>query len=149
VIGAIAGFFNLVPFVGPIIGGAVGFFVGTISEGVGLGIRAAIVELIVQQIDNHLVSPIVMRRVVQLHPATVVLALLAGGTLAGFWGVLLAVPTVAVAKILLSHLWATRVLGVQATPYASVRARGGPPSVVPEDASSEDEDSAPESTPNP
>ena len=127
IIGGIAGFFNLIPFVGPFIGGAIGFFVGTVSEGVGLGIQAAIVELIVQQIDNHLVSPMVMRRAVQLHPATVVLALLAGAALAGFWGVLLAVPSVAVSKILLGHLWATRILGAQVTPYATVRARASPP----------------------
>jgi predicted PurR-regulated permease PerM len=130
IIGGIAGFFNLIPFVGPFIGGAIGFFVGTVSEGFGLGIQAAIVELIVQQIDNHLISPMVMRRAVQLHPATVVLALLAGATLAGFWGVLLAVPAVAVSKILLGHLWATRILGAQVTPYATVRASAGP-SVVP------------------
>lgn len=131
VIGAIAGFFNLVPLIGPFIGGGVGFVIGTISGGIGLGLQAALVELIVQQIDNHLVSPMVMRRTVRLHPATVMLALLAGGTIAGFWGILLAVPGVAVAKILLSHLWATRVLQVEPSPYAHVA-----PSVVPEEAPS-------------
>jgi len=130
VIGAIAGFFNLVPLVGPFIGGAIGFLVGTVTGGVGLGLRAALVELVVQQLDNHIVSPMVMRRTVQLHPATVVLALLAGGTVAGFWGVLLGVPAVAVAKILLGHVWITRVLGERATPYAGAAERE-PPSVVP------------------
>jgi hypothetical protein len=58
------------------------------------------------------------------------LSLLAGGTLAGFWGILLAVPGVAVAKLLLSHLWATRVLGVPPSPFSP--GAGGPaPSVVP------------------
>lgn len=137
VIGAIAGFFNLIPLVGPFIGGAVGFMVGTVSVGVGLGIKAAIVELIVQQLDNHVISPVVMRRAVQIHPATVALALLAGGTLAGFWGVLLGVPAVAVAKLLLGHVWATRVLGAEATPYATGRARGAAPSVVPAAAGDE------------
>lgn len=122
VIGAIAGFFNLVPLIGPYIGGSVGFVVGAISGGLSLGIKAAIVELIVQQIDNHFVSPMVMKRTVKLHPATVMLALLAGGTVAGFWGILLAVPGVAVAKILLSHLWATRVLQVEPSPHALVGA---------------------------
>lgn len=120
VIGAIAGFFNLIPLIGPYIGGSVGFVVGTISGGLGLGVKAAIVELIVQQIDNHLVSPMVMKRTVKLHPATVMLALLAGGTVAGFWGILLAVPGVAVTKILLGHLWATRVLQVEPSPHAHV-----------------------------
>jgi predicted PurR-regulated permease PerM len=132
VIGAIAGFFNLIPLVGPFIGGTVGFFVGTISGGVGLGLKAAIVELVVQQIDNHLISPIVMRRAVQLHPATVMLALLAGGTVAGFWGVLLGVPAVAVGKIILGHLYATRILGEEVTPYARASGpRAGSPALEP------------------
>jgi predicted PurR-regulated permease PerM len=139
VIGAIAGFFNLIPLVGPFIGGTVGFLVGTLSAGVGLGIKAAIVELIVQQLDNHLISPIVMRRAVRLHPATVVLALLAGGTLAGFWGVLLGVPAVAVGKILLSHVWTTRVLGTQSTPFGGERGAARPPSVVPGSSGEEPE----------
>lgn len=131
VIGAIAGFFNLIPLVGPFVGGAIGFFVGIVSQGLGLGIKAALVELVVQQLDNHVISPQVMKRAVQLHPATVVLALLAGGTIAGFWGVLLAVPFVAVIKLLLGHFWETRVLGAEVTPYAVRRGRE-PPSVVPD-----------------
>jgi predicted PurR-regulated permease PerM len=115
VIGAVAGFFNLVPLVGPYIGGGLGFLVGTIGGNIGLGLQAALVELIVQQLDNHIISPNVMKRTVNLHPVTVMLSLLAGGTLAGFWGVLLGVPAVAVLKIVLGHLWATRVLGVEGT----------------------------------
>jgi len=133
VIGAIAGFFNLIPLVGPFIGGAIGFLIGTVYGGLGLGLRAALVELVVQQLDNHLISPMVMRRAVQLHPATVVLALLIGGNLAGFWGVLLGVPAVAVAKIVLQHVWSTRVLGEAPTPHAPGRTAGEAPSVVPAD----------------
>jgi predicted PurR-regulated permease PerM len=129
VIGAIAGFFNLIPLIGPYIGGAIGFLVGTLTTGIDLGLKAALVELIVQQIDNHFISPQVMKRTVRIHPATVVLALLAGGTLAGFWGILLAVPAVAVTKIVLHHVWATRVLVVEPSPYArtSARAEATPP----------------------
>jgi predicted PurR-regulated permease PerM len=140
VIGAIAGFFNLIPLIGPFIGGAIGFIVGTISNGIGLGIKAAIVELIVQQIDNHLISPMVMRKSVQLHPATVMLALLAGGALAGFWGVLLGVPAVAVCKIVLGHLYASRILGEEITPYgrASGPSRAPPIPQVPEPETEEE-----------
>ncbi len=115
-IGAIAGFFNLIPLIGPYIGGALGFLVGVVSQDVGLGLKAALVELIVQQIDNHIISPNIMKRTVNLHPVTVMLSILAGGTLAGFWGVLLGVPAVAVGKLLLGHLWLTRVLGVPVSP---------------------------------
>jgi len=128
VIGAIAGFFNLIPLVGPFIGGGIGFIIGTVYGGVGLGLQAAVVEIIVQQIDNHFLSPNVMKRTVQIHPVTVMLSLLAGGALAGFWGILLAVPAVAVVKLLLGHLWATRVLGAEVAPYAP--ARGQLPSVI-------------------
>jgi predicted PurR-regulated permease PerM len=132
IIGAIAGFTNLIPLVGPFIGGGLGFIVGTITEGFDVGLYAALVALVVQQIDNHIISPNVMKRTVKLHPVTVMLSLLAGGTLAGFWGVLLAVPGVAVAKLLLGHLWATRVLGSPPSPHASGSA-GAAPSVVPKD----------------
>ena len=66
---------------------------------------------IVQQIDNHFISPIVMQRAVKLHPAVVMLALLAGGTLAGFFGLLLAVPAAATLKIVCGHVWRHFVLG--------------------------------------
>ncbi len=130
VIGAIAGLTNLIPLVGPFIGGGLGLIVGIVSEGFGLGLQAALVALVVQQIDNHIISPNVMKRTVQLHPVTVMLSILAGGALAGFWGVLLGVPTVAVVKVLMSHFWATRVLRTPASPYASSRAE--PPAIVPE-----------------
>jgi predicted PurR-regulated permease PerM len=118
-IGAIAGITNLIPLVGPFIGGGLGFLVGTMTDDVRKGLLAALVALIVQQIDNHFISPQVMSRTVKLHPATVMLSLLAGGTIAGFWGVLLGVPTVAVIKLLVLHFWTTRVLGFEATPFAT------------------------------
>jgi len=130
VIGAIAGFFNLIPLVGPFIGGGIGFVIGTVYGGVGLGIKAAVVEVIVQQIDNHFLSPNVMKRTVRIHPVTVMLSLLAGGALAGFWGVLLAVPAVAVGKLVLGHLWATRVLGAEVGPYSG-SGREAPSVIVP------------------
>jgi predicted PurR-regulated permease PerM len=132
VIGGLAGFTNLIPLVGPFIGGGLGLLVGVVTEGTALGVAAAVVALIVQQIDNHIISPNVMKRTVQIHPATVMLALLAGGTLAGFWGVLLGVPAVAVVKLLLAHFWTTRVLGEDVSPHARVGGAAEAPSVVPE-----------------
>ena len=132
VIGAIAGFTNLIPLVGPFIGGGLGLLIGSITGGPALGLKAALVALIVQQIDNHVISPNVMKRTVQLHPVTVMLSILAGGALAGFWGVLLGVPAVAVGKLLANHLWSTRVLGVEPSPYATT-APVMPPSVVPDE----------------
>lgn len=127
VIGAIAGFTNLIPLVGPFIGGGLGFIVGTITENLGTGLKAALVAVIVQQIDNHIISPNVMKRTVQVHPVTVMLSLLAGGALAGFWGVLLGVPAVAVAKLLFSHFWTTRVLNLPILPATEPTVGERPP----------------------
>ncbi|NNC92437.1 MAG: AI-2E family transporter [Acidimicrobiia bacterium] len=110
-IGMISGFFNIIPFVGPWVAGALGSLAGLTSGDPSKALWAALVALVVQQIDNNLVSPMVLRATVRLHPATVLLALFAGGAVGGLFGVLMAVPTVAVIKILSGHLWRTRVLG--------------------------------------
>lgn len=131
-IGAIAGFFNLIPMIGPFIGGGIGLLVGVATGGVWLGVEAALVELLVQQIDNHILSPNIIGRSVQLHPVTIMLALLAGGTVAGLWGVFLAVPLVATVKILGYHVWVTRILGYEVSPYGTSPLGPSPPSIVPE-----------------
>ena len=82
----------------------------TTGGGLSQAIWVAVVMAGVQQIDNHFISPIVMQRAVKLHPAVVMLTLLAGGTLLGFFGLLLAVPTVAVLKIVFGHAWHRFVL---------------------------------------
>jgi predicted PurR-regulated permease PerM len=111
-IGMIAGLFNMIPLIGPYIGGVPGIIIAlTAGEGTGQAIAVLVVMVIAQQVDNHFITPNVMQRVVKLHPAAVMLALLAGGTIAGFMGLLLAVPAAAVLKILVGHLWRTYVLG--------------------------------------
>lgn len=110
-IGMIAGLFNMIPLIGPYIGGVPGIVIAlTAGDGTGQAIQVAVIMVIAQQIDNHFITPNVMQRVVKLHPAAVMLALLAGGTIAGFMGLLLAVPATAVLKILVGHLWRTYVL---------------------------------------
>ncbi len=111
IIGMTAGFLNIIPFVGPWAGGAMGVLVGLVTADVTTAFWAAMVALVVQQIDNNFVSPTVLRATVRLHPAVVILVLILGGATGGLWGVLLAVPLTASLKILGGHLWRTRVLG--------------------------------------
>jgi hypothetical protein len=75
-----------------------------------MALWAALAMAIVQQIDNHFISPTVLRATVKLHPVAIILALLIGGSLAGFLGILIAVPITAIIKIVASHLWRTRAL---------------------------------------
>ncbi|HET6771302.1 MAG TPA: AI-2E family transporter [Actinomycetota bacterium] len=119
-IGMIAGLFNLIPLVGPFIGAIPAVFIAftTTTTGEGLlrldpgwpmALGAGIALLTVQQIDNHIISPNIVARTVKLHPVTVMLGLLAGGTILGVWGMLMAVPSIAAVKILLLHAWDTRM----------------------------------------
>ncbi|MFZ6004179.1 MAG: AI-2E family transporter [Actinomycetota bacterium] len=112
IVGMVAGLFNMIPLIGPWVGAVPGVIIAlTTGGGLSKAIAVAVVMAIVQQIDNHFISPIVMQRAVKLHPAVVMLALLAGGTLGGFFGLLLAVPATAVLKIVVGHAWRHLVLG--------------------------------------
>jgi predicted PurR-regulated permease PerM len=119
-IGMVAGLFNMIPLIGPWIGAIPGVIIALTTRDFGTAIWVAVIMASVQQIDNHFITPNVMQRAVKLHPAAVMLALLAGGTLGGFFGLLLAVPTAAVLKILASHLWRTYVLGEPIEELAAV-----------------------------
>ena len=108
-VGMVAGVFNLVPLVGPFIGGGLAVIIALISGEPIKAVWAALVLLAVQQIDNHLISPNVMGRTVQLHPVVVMLALLVGASFAGLFGMLVIVPLVAVAKIIFLFMWSKYV----------------------------------------
>jgi predicted PurR-regulated permease PerM len=109
VVGFIAGFFNLVPLIGPFVGAVPAILIAAALKPPITILWVIVVMLVVQQIDNHFISPNVMRLTVRLHPVTVMISLIAGATLAGFWGMLLAVPLVASAKMIAGHFWRTRV----------------------------------------
>ena len=110
-IGMVAGFFNMIPLIGPYIGGIPALVIALTTKEPITAVWVVVVMVAVQQIDNHFISPVVMSRVVKLHPVLVMLALLLGGTLGGFFGLLVAVPTTAILKILIGHLWRVHVLG--------------------------------------
>jgi predicted PurR-regulated permease PerM len=108
-VGIVAGIFNLVPLVGPFIGGGLAVIIALVSGEPLTAVWAALVLLVVQQIDNHLISPNVMGRTVQLHPVVVMLALLVGASFAGLFGMLVIVPLVAVVKIVFLFVWSKYV----------------------------------------
>lgn len=120
-IGLLIGFFNIIPFVGPTLGGAIAVIVAGVDGGLSRALLAAGAMVLVQQTDNHLISPKIMGRALKLHPVTVILALLAGGTLSGLWGMLIAVPATGVAKVLAMHYYSTHVLGGLALEEPSVK----------------------------
>lgn len=122
VIGLLCGIFNLVPLIGPFIAAIPAVLVSLLSGEPKRALLALVVLLVVQQIDNHVISPNVMGRTVKLHPITVMLALLAGGTIAGIFGMLIVIPIVAAVKIVGLHFWSRRA----ALATAVAGGNGGP-----------------------
>ncbi|PIP62287.1 hypothetical protein COW98_04815 [Candidatus Roizmanbacteria bacterium CG22_combo_CG10-13_8_21_14_all_35_9] len=88
----LAGLLEVVPNVGPVTAAIPAVLIG-FSRSPFLGLSAAAVVFIVQQLENTLLVPLVMKKVVGLHPVVTLIALIIGGKLAGILGVLLAVPT--------------------------------------------------------
>jgi putative heme transporter len=84
-----------VPLVGAVIAGFVAVVVALIAKGWIVALIALGLVIAVQQLEGHVLQPLVMGRAVSIHPLAVVLAIAAGGVTAGIVGALLAVPTVA------------------------------------------------------
>jgi predicted PurR-regulated permease PerM len=111
VIGMTAGFLNIIPFVGPFAGAALAGMVSLLFNDVPTAIWSVVMFVAVQQFDNHVISPNILKKRVQLHPVFILLALALGASLGGFFGLLVAVPVAAVLKVVAGHFWRTRVLG--------------------------------------
>jgi predicted PurR-regulated permease PerM len=84
-----------IPLVGAVIAGFVAVVVALIAKGFVYALITLGLIIAVQQLEGHVLQPLVMGRAVSIHPLAVVLAIAGGGVLAGLGGALLAVPTVA------------------------------------------------------
>ncbi|MBI2635259.1 MAG: AI-2E family transporter [Parcubacteria group bacterium] len=91
----IVGIFEIVPFVGPIVGGAVATLLA-LSQSPILGIWTLVFFIAAQQLENHVLVPLLIKKLVGLNPVTVILAILIGAKLGGILGIILAVPLAAV-----------------------------------------------------
>lgn len=92
VLAIIAALFELIPVFGPILSAVPATIVGFADGGVTLGILVVALYIIIQQFENHLIYPLVVTKVVGVPPLLVILALIVGAQLAGFLGIILAVP---------------------------------------------------------
>jgi predicted PurR-regulated permease PerM len=84
-----------VPLVGAVIAGFLAVVVALLAKGIIYALITLGLLVAVNQLEAHLLQPLVMGRAVQIHPLGVVLAIATGGVLVGIVGALLAVPTVA------------------------------------------------------
>lgn len=87
---------SFIPIVGAVLTGSVAVLVALVSQGPGVALIMLGVVLLVQQIEGHLLQPLLMGHAVSLHPVAVILVVAAGSLVAGIVGALLAVPIAAV-----------------------------------------------------
>ncbi|MCC2307087.1 AI-2E family transporter [Cellulomonas chengniuliangii] len=95
---------SFVPFVGAVLTGSIAVLVALVSQGPGAAIIMLVIVLVVQQIEGHVLQPLLMGHAVSLHPVAVLLAVASGSFLAGVVGALLAVPVVAVLNTVILYL---------------------------------------------
>jgi predicted PurR-regulated permease PerM len=88
----LAGIFELIPIIGLTLSVIPAFLLAMLDGGLGLGLIVVAVYVVIQQIESHLVYPLVVKKVIGVPPLLVIIALVAGAQLAGLVGALLAVP---------------------------------------------------------
>jgi predicted PurR-regulated permease PerM len=84
------------PLVGAFVAGALAALVALVTKGFTAALIVIGITVLVQQLEGHLLAPLLLGRAVALHPVVIILALAAGGILGGIVGAFLAVPIAAV-----------------------------------------------------
>ena len=118
--GFVVGFFDLIPLVGATLGAII---VSLATIGVDFPVATIVwIAFIViwQRFEDYLVQPFVYGRALHVNPIVTILSVLAGATLLGVLGALIAIPTAAAIQIVLSDWWSGR----RAAPEAPVAAAG-------------------------
>lgn len=106
--GFMMGLFNLIPYFGAIIGGALTVLVTALTGHLITALIAAITIIVIQQIDGNLIQPRIVGNTVGIRPIYVLFAITVGSGLFGIWGMLLGVPIIAVIRMLILDLIAYR-----------------------------------------
>jgi predicted PurR-regulated permease PerM len=108
-LGVVAGFMNIIPYLGPYIGLAPALIIAsTISwEQAAL---VCVVVVIVQQLDGNFIYPNVVGKALDIHPLTIIILLLVVGNLWGIIGMIIGVPIYAVVKTVVQYWHSIRVL---------------------------------------
>ncbi len=121
IIGVFAAFAEVIPYFGPVIGATPAVAIA-LTRSPSLALKVVILFAVIQEVENVVLAPKIMGDSIGLHPLWVFFAILAGGELAGFWGLLLAVPTAGVLRVV--GAYAVRKLSTAATQAAP---EPGPP----------------------
>ena len=95
---------SFVPVVGAVLTGTVAIFVALVYLGPWQALIMLGIVLLVQQVEGHILQPLVMGTAVKVHPLAVVFAVAAGAGIAGIPGALFAVPLVATLNVMVTYI---------------------------------------------
>ncbi len=116
VISILTGILEIIPIIGPYLATAIASLVALLQgtapfgwEPWFLAIIVVLVYFALRQFEDHFIIPNLVGHIVNVHPVFVIFAILAGGSLAGGLGLLVAIPIAAVAKIILVYLYSKLV----------------------------------------
>jgi putative heme transporter len=115
------------PLVGAVVAGALAALVALVTKGVTTALIVVAITLAVQQLEGHVLAPLLLGRAVALHPVVIILALAAGSILGGIIGAFLAVPIAAVVTAVGTYLRGDEPIGEPADtgePEPETSARG-------------------------
>lgn len=107
VLALLAGFMEVVPFIGPILAALPAVFFAVTDSPVR-ALIVVVMYVIIQQLENNLIVPKVMQQTVGLHPLIILIALLVGARVGGIVGIILAVPIATIVTVFLRDLFEDR-----------------------------------------
>ena len=116
----ITALFSFVPFIGPIAAAAPAFLVG-LSAGPHVAFVTLIAYLIVQILENNIVTPLIQKRITNIPPVVSIAAQLFFGVLAGVFGLLLATPVAVVFIVFVQTLYIRETLAGKRSGYSGNR----------------------------
>lgn len=103
-IAAITALLAIVPYIGPLIGGLLPFFIAFVEDSFSQAIEVVIVVLIINMLDHYFIEPYIVGGSVNISPLFTILALVAGGVLWGIAGVILFLPLTGILKIIFDNV---------------------------------------------
>ncbi|MCS5734252.1 AI-2E family transporter [Herbiconiux daphne] len=95
---------SFIPIIGAVVTGAVAVFIALVYNGPVIALIMLGIVLLVQQIEGHILQPLVMGTAVKVHPLAVVLAVAGGSMVAGIAGAFFAVPVVATLNVMVNYI---------------------------------------------
>ena len=101
-LGTLCGFTDLIPYIGPYIGGIAAVIIG-FGKGKSIGLLTIICVCVVQIIENNILQPTIMSKSIKISPIFIMIGLLFFGKLFGIMGMILATPIVSIIKVVINY----------------------------------------------